>query len=30
MLNLHNQYKSAEAKISQIQNGIYVELLLAM
>ena len=28
--NLHNQYKSAERKISQKNPGIYVKLLLAM
>jgi hypothetical protein len=30
MPNLHNQYKSAERKISQKKNRIYVKLLLAM
>ena len=30
MPNLPNWYKSAERKISQKKNGIYVKLLLAM
>jgi hypothetical protein len=30
MPNLHNRYKSAERKISQKKNWIYVKLLLAM
>ena len=30
MPNLHNQYKSAERKISTEKPGIYVKLLLAM
>ena len=30
MPNLHNQYKSAEIKISTEKPGIYVKLLLAM
>jgi hypothetical protein len=30
MPNLHNRYKSAERKISQKKNRIYVKLLLAM
>jgi hypothetical protein len=30
MPNLHNQYMSAERKISQKKPGIYVKLLLAM
>ena len=30
MSNLHNQYRSADRKISQKKNGIYVKLLLAM
>jgi hypothetical protein len=30
MPNLHNQYKSADRKISQKKTGMYVKLLLAM